>query len=369
MADFIIAKILEKVEDPRIERNKLYPLEEVLLVAFATILSGGETYPDMKEFGESKLEFFKKVYPFENGVASVDVFERVFKLLSPKSFENILTEWSGSLREQETYRTISIDGKTLRRSGSKGRKPLHMLSAWANSNKLILGCKSVDEKSNEIKAIPEILKLLALKNATVTLDAMGCQVEIAQQIVDQKGDFAISLKGNQGNLHDDVRIFFETEMPKKKNSIMYHQTIDKDHGRIEKRLYGLCSDVAWLRKLHPQWAIIKSIGFVQSTRTEKQKKATETRFYIVSYKNDIMRFAQDVRGHWGIENSLHWFLDVTFREDQSRVRDRNAAANLAILRRLAISKYEQDKTPKRSRRRKRLLAGWSDDYLQMLLLS
>jgi predicted transposase YbfD/YdcC len=369
MEDLVIIDFLKKIEDPRIERNKLYALEEVLLVAFATILSGGETYSDMSDFGEAKLEFFKTLLPFKNGIASEDTFARIFNLLQPKAFEVLLVEWSESLRKEEEYRTISIDGKTLRRSGSKSKKPLHMLSVWANSNKLILGCKAVEEKSNEITAVPEVLKLLSLKNTTVTLDAMGCQTATAQQIVDQKGDFVIALKGNQSNLHDDVKTFFELETQKKNPAITYHQTIDKDHGRIEKRHYGLCPDIAWLKQRNPQWSMIKSIGFVSSIRIVNKQQSHEIRYYIVSYKDDVMRFAEDVRGHWSIENSLHWFLDVTCHEDLSRVRNRNAAANLAMLRRLAVSKYQLDSTAKRSKRRKRLLAGWDDSYLKTLLFS
>lgn len=369
MDNFVVINFFQKIEDPRIDRNKLYPLCEILLVAFATILSGGETYVDMKDFGTAKLDFFKTLLPFENGVASEDTFERVFNILHPSKLEGIFTELAEYLQKETEYKSIAIDGKTLRRSRAEDRRPLHIVSAWASHNKLILGCKAVEDKSNEITAIPEVLKLLSLKGATVTTDAMGCQTEIAQQIIDQKGDFALAVKENHANLHDDLKTFFDVETKANNPQIINHTTLDKDHGRLEKREFGLCSKITWLIGRNPQWNMVKSIGFVTSTRITKTKNTTETRYFIVSYKNDIARFAQDVRHHWSIENSLHWVLDVTFHEDYSRVRNKNAATNLAIIRRLAISKYEKDATPKRSKRRKRLLAGWDDQYLKTLLIS
>jgi predicted transposase YbfD/YdcC len=367
MDDFIIINLCKKIEDPRINRNKLYPLPEILLVAFATMISGGESYADMEDFGEAKILLFKEFLPFENGIPSTDTFERVFGLINPKAFEELLLEWTKLLSENAGYKSIAIDGKTLRRSGSAKNRPLHMISAWASHNKMIVGCKTVDEKSNEISAIPEILKLLNLKDTTITTDAMGCQTEIAQQIVDQDGDFALALKGNHGDLHDDVKIFFDKEQ--NNDAIVRYETVEKNHGRIEKREYGLYSKIDWLIARNPQWSMVKSIGFVRSTRTIKDKKTTEIRYYIVSYKNDVKRFESNVRNHWGVENNVHWALDVTFREDSSRVRDRNAATNLAILRRIAINKLAADTTPKRSKRRKKNLAGWDDNYLKSLLFS
>ncbi|CAN5214756.1 ISAs1-like element ISEc1 family transposase [soil metagenome] len=365
----IVISIFKPVEDPRIDRNKLYPLEEILLVAFATTLSNGDSYADMHDFGLSKLDFFRTLLPFKNGIPSEDTFERVFSLLNPKQFEECFIEWINFIKKDGNGEIIAIDGKTLKRSGSRSIKPLHMVNAWACRNRLVLACKTTDEKSNEITAIPEVLKLLSLKNTTITLDAMGCQTKIAQQIIDGSGDFVISLKGNQGNLHDDVKSFFELEDPLKNDHIEIHQETTKDHGRIEIRTYGLCEKIKWLKQRNPNWNMINGIGFVTSRRIINDRETQETRYYICSFKRDVNKFAEAARLHWGVENNLHWLLDITYREDYSRVRDRNVATNLAILRRIAINKFEMEKTIKRSKRRKRLLAGWDESYLKTLLFT
>jgi predicted transposase YbfD/YdcC len=364
--NLMFMKIFKHVEDPRIERNKLYPLIEILLVAFATLLSGGETYTDMEDFGNSKLMILRDLLPFKNGIPSEDTFERVFNILNPKQFGQCFVEWVEFIREKNEA-IIAIDGKSLRGSGSHKKRPLHMVMAWANQNKLVLGCTSVDEKSNEITAIPEILKLLSLKGATVTLDAMGCQVGIANQIVESGGDFVISLKGNQGSLHEDVRLFFEQEMQHKlSNKIDVHYTeTEKNHDRIDKRTYGLCNKIRWLNTRHPHWPL-KGIGFVESIRIIRGKESKETRYFITTHK-DVRKFAYAVRSHWGIENSAHGLLDITFHEDNSRVRNRNAAYNLAVIRRVAMNTLEKDTTPKRSKRRKKLISGWDDAYLKDML--
>jgi predicted transposase YbfD/YdcC len=365
----MIVHIFKPVEDCRIDRNKLYPLDEILLVALATILSGGETYTDMHDFGNGKLSFLKTLLPFEHGIPSEDTFERVFSLLNPKQFEKCFAEWVNALKEHGNSEIIAIDGKTLRRSGSKQLKPLHVVNAWACHNRLVLGCKATEEKSNEITVIPEVLELLSLKNTTVTIDAMGCQTAIVDQIVEAGGDYAIALKSNQGSLHDDVKTFFTLEDPLKNDSIQIIRNSEKNHGRIEIRTQGFCGNVTWLRKLHPRWKSIKGIGFVSTTRITGSKETNETRFFICSFDRDVNRFAEAIRLHWGIENSLHWVLDVLYREDDSRVRNRNAAANLAILRRVALNKVESETTLKVSRRRRRLRAALQDDYLKTLLFT
>lgn len=366
--DLVIIKIFHAVEDPRKRetKNKLYPLEEILLVAFATLLSGGENYEDMYNLGKAKIDFFKTILPFKNGIPSADTFERVFGLLNPKKFEQCLAEWAMHLQLNYAGEIISIDGKTARRSGSKGIKPIHMVNAWAHKNKVVLSCKAVNEKSNEITAIPEVLKMLSLKGTTVTMDAMGCQHELGTQIVDQDGDYALALKGNQGTLHDDVKTFFELE--EKNQNIETHETIEKDHGRIEKRKYGFFSDVEWLKKLHPNWHTINGIGFVNSRRIIDEKTTEETRYFIVSKAFGVTKFAEVIRAHWGVENSLHNFLDVSMHEDNSRVRDRNAVVNVSIMRRMAINRIGERKDPKRSKRSMRLVSGWDNDYLKALLI-
>jgi predicted transposase YbfD/YdcC len=363
----------QELVDPRIDRKKLYPLQEVLLVALATILCGGETYDDMKLFGVSKLETFRELMPFKNGIPSKSTFERVLELLNPKEFQQCFSAWVNQLTNGFPD-VLAVDGKTLKGSAkpSRGMRPLHIVEVWATKNRLVLGNCVVDEKSNEITAIPEVLQMLSLKGAIVTIDAMGCQVSIAQQVIDQEGNFVISLKGNQGSLHDDVKSFFELEAKNnfKEIPIDLHDTIEKDHGRIEIRKYGYYSQVDWLKKNHPRWGMIQGIGFVTATRILAGKRTEETRYYISILKGDVQIFAHAVRAHWGIENSLHGVLDVTFGEDSSKIRNRNAAENMAILRRVGVNLLELSKAhipQKISKKGMRLKAGWDDDYLKSVL--
>jgi predicted transposase YbfD/YdcC len=372
MNGLVLIKIFSNMEDPRntTTKNFFYPLGEILLVALATLLCGGSTYKDMKVFGEAKLDFFKTLLDFKNGIPSEDTFEEVFGLLNPKQFEQCLREWIDYLQLNYKDEIISIDGKTARRSGSKSAKPIHMVNAWANNNRVVLCCKAVSEKSNEITAIPEILNMLSLAGTVVTTDAMGCQYEIGDQIVEQGGDYVLALKGNQGTLLEDVETFFELEAAdKKKNTdIKLHETLEKDHGRIEKRKYGFYSNVEWLRILHPRWKTMHGIGYVESTRIIDEKTTKEIRYFIVSKDFGAIRFGEIVRAHWGVENNLHNFLDVSLVEDYSRVRSRNAAINLAIVRRIVINKIEKNKEPKLSKRSMILKAGWDNEYLKTLLV-
>lgn len=367
--DLLILSVFEAVEDPRKRKNSknfLYPLCEILLVAFATILSGGEGYGDMHEFGNSKLEFFKGEWPnsFKNGVASADTFERVFGLLNPIQFEECLVELTKYMQLNYGNEIISIDGKSVNGARTKGSKPLHLVNAWARNNRVVLSCKAVEDKTNEITVIPEVLKALVLKNTIVTIDAMGCQYLIANQIIKQEGNYVIALKGNQGALYNDIKTFFDFD---KEDIALYKAPTEKNHGRIEKRLYGFTDNVAWIAKCNPQWHTIKGIGFVLSERIIDGKSTTDMRYFISSMACDVKTFATAVRAHWGIENSLHYILDTAFREDESRVRNRNAATNLAILRRMAINKIAEKKEPKKSKRRMKLRAGWDNHYLKMLL--
>jgi predicted transposase YbfD/YdcC len=366
-----LIKKFEALKDPRIDRHKLYPLNEILLVALGTILTGGESYEDMRVFGLSKLQFLKSFMPFENGIPSADTFERVLGLLNPKVFGECFMEWTNDLKE-DFPEIIAIDGKTLRGSKkpSTGLRPLHMVNAWAAHNRLVLGCEAVDEKSNEIDAIPKILELLTLKGTIVTLDAMGCQKAITDQIVEKEGNYVIALKGNQGTLHRDVQDFFELEAKTgfKEIKIEEYQTLDKGHGRLESRRYVLCNDIDWLKERHPEWPTLQGIGFVHSTREHKETVTEETRYFITSLKQGVASFAEAVRIHWTIENSLHWVLDVSFHEDSSRIRFKAASHNLAIIRRAALNLIQQDPDKKNSKKGKKLMAAWSEDYLKSLLL-
>lgn len=363
----------QELVDPRIDRKKLYPLQEVLLVALATILCGGETYDDMRLFGVSKLAIFKTLMSFKNGIPSKQTFERVLELLNPKEFQQCFSVWVSNLT-RECPDVISLDGKTLKGSAkpSRGIKPLHIVEAWATKNRLVLGNCVVDEKSNEITAIPKVLRLFSLKGSIVTIDAMGCQTSIAQQIVNQEGNFIISLKGNQGLLHEDVKTFFKLEAKNnfKDVPVDLYKTAEKDHGRIEIRKYGFCSQVDWLKKNHPQWSMIQGIGFVTSTRIIGNKETEETRYYISSLNSDVQTFAHAIRSHWGIENSLHGVLDITFSEDSSKIRHKRAAENMAIIRRIGVNLLELSKShtvEKISKKGMRLKAGWDDTYLKSVL--
>lgn len=372
MSGLVLVKIFSAMEDPRntATKNFLYPLEEILLVALATLLCGGLTYKDMKVFGEAKIDFFKTLLKFKNGISSEDTFEEVFGLLHPKQFEQCLTEWINHLQLNYENEIISIDGKTARRSGSKSTKPIHMVSAWASKNKVVLCCKAVSEKSNEITAIPEILKMLSLVGTVITTDAMGCQYAIGDDVVERGGDYVFALKGNQGTLHEDVKDFFEIEAAEKTENkdIEKHETLEKDHGRIEKRKYGFCKNVEWLKMLHPQWKTINGIDYVDSRRTIDNKTTQETRYFVISKNYGVARFGDIVRAHWGVENNLHHFLDVSLLEDYSRVRNRNAAINLGIARRIVINKIEKNKKPSLSKQCMILKAGWDNNYLKTLLL-
>ena|SRR3990167_3688452 len=361
----------ELLEDPRIDRSKLYPLGEVLLVVLGTILTGGESYEDMRLFGLSKLDFLKGFMPFTNGIPSADTFERVLSLLNPKTFNECFMEWTNDLKE-DIPEIIAIDGKTLRGSKkpSRGLKPLHMVNVWAAHNRLILGSEAVHEKRNEIDAIPRILELLTLKGAIVTMDAMGCQKTITHQIVAKEGNYVIALKGNQGTLHQDVKDFFELETKTgfQEIEIEEHQTIEKGHGRLETRHYVLCNDIAWLKERHPEWTTLQGIGFVHATREHKGGAQEETRYFITSLKTGVTSFSNAIRTHWSIENSLHWVLDVSFHEDSSRVRFKTATQNLAIIRRAALNLIQKDPNKKHSKKGKKLMAAWSEAYLKSLLL-
>jgi len=378
MKNLVFMNSFQKLIDPRIDRKKLYPLQEILLVALATLLCGGETYDDMRLFGVSKLAMFKTLMPFKNGIPSRHTFERVFELLNPKEFQQCFFEWVHSLKitcpEIKKVEVLAVDGKTLRGSAkpSRGVKPLHIVEVWATRNRLVLGNCTVDEKSNEITAIPKVLRLLSLEGSIVTIDAMGCQVAIAQQIIDQRGDFIIALKGNQGLLHKDVKRMFDENAHYiiKNISIDHHSTIDKNRGRTTTREYSFCSQVDWLKKRHPKWSMINSVGCVKSVSIIKGKQTEEIRYYISSLKENVQLFAHAVRAHWGVENSLHYVLDVTFGEDFSNIRNRNAAENVAIVRRMGVNLLESSKKylpQKISKKGMRLKAGWDDEYLKRVL--
>lgn len=361
-----VSKFFAKVQDPRIERKKLYPLEEILLVALCCIISGGEGFEDMKLYGQEKLDFLRKFYPFKNGIASEDTFSRVFQLICPNTFVDCFVKWVKDFQSR-IKGGIAIDGKSSRRTRSQNQKALHMVSAWAHQEGLVLAQQAVSDKSNEITAIPYLLDVLDIKGNVVTIDAMGCQKEIAKQIVQKGGDYVLSLKGNQGNLEKSVQEVFSGEKKARfvESICTEYETIEKGHGRIESRHYKAI-DVKNLPIDIADWKGIESIVEVKAIREIKEKKEEETRYYISSLEADAQKLAGYIRGHWGIENSLHWVLDVTLNEDQSRIRAGHAAKNLAVMRHTAINLIKLDSS-KGSVRGKRKRAGWTDTYLEHLL--
>lgn len=357
------------LEDPRLDRNKKHEMIDVIVLCVCAMVSGANGWKDIEEFGINKLDWLRQFVPFENGIPVDDTIARIISALSVKGFQDCFSSWVDSVATRSDGDIIAIDGKTQRRSyDKKGQvKALHMVSAWACQNGVVMGQVKTDEKSNEITAIPELLSKLELSGCIVTIDAMGCQTKIAKQIIDAEGNYVLSLKGNQGLLSEAVRHYFE--MARKKDfkgiEFQYDESIDKGHGRVEERRYWLVTDLDTLPKPE-RWAGLASIGMVESTRHCGDSISTEQRYFINSI-DTVKEFKHAVRGHWGIENSLHWRLDVTFREDDSRIRRGNAPHNVGVIRHMAINLLKSEKS-KRSVAGKRLRAAYNDAYRVKVLL-
>jgi predicted transposase YbfD/YdcC len=360
----------ESLEDPRQAGKVWYRLDEVLLLCLVAVLAAAESWVEIAEFGKKKLELLRRFRPFENGTPSHDQLGDLFAALDAKQFQACFIAWVGSLSKVGPD-LVAIDGKTLRRAYQEGgaKAPIHMISAWSSRQRLVLGQAKVAEKSNEITAIPDLLKLLTLKGAIVTIDAMGCQKEIAATIVDKEADYVLALKGNQGTLSADVELFFVEQKACnfKDTAISRHRTLEKSHGRIETRTYTAVGDIAWLTKSHPGWKGLKSIVMVESVRESVGGKTEhETRFYISSLAADAARQGEAIRSHWGVENSHHWVMDMLFRDDECRIRTANAPANFATIKHMAGNLLRHG-AGKQSLRVKRRLAAWDDDYLASLI--
>lgn len=304
----------------------------------------------------------------EHGIPSHDTFGHVFAVINTQEFNICFSRWASDLAGLSGGEIIAIDGKCLRRSmdTASQKAAIYMVSAWATQNQLVLGQQKVDDKSNEITAIPKLLMQLNITGAVVTMDAMGCQTKVAEQIIAQGADYMLSLKGNQGNLHKDVKLFFESENT---CPAVGHESYDGGHGRIETRTVCASSAIGWLQDLHPQWVGLKSIVAVTAKREIKDKTTEETRYFISSMDaSDPKRLGQVVRAHWGIENNLHWVLDYAFDEDSQRARIGNSAANMAVIRHIALNLVKSEKTAKVGVKNKRLKAGWDEDYLLKVVL-
>jgi predicted transposase YbfD/YdcC len=353
----------EGLEDPRSGNAALHDFHELLMIALCCVLCGGQGAVDMAVFAEAKEPFLRSFLTLANGLPSHDTFSRLFRNLDPDQFRDSFQRFMAQFSEQ-LQGVVAIDGKVLRRSFDRasGKSALHMVSAWGSEQRLVLAQIATDAKSNEITAVPRLLSMLALKGTIVTADALNCQRAIAEQIVAQKGDYALALKGNQGTLFDDVVLLLDD--PELKASTAA-PVVEADHGRIETRTAMLSTEIDWLQKQH-QWPGLKAIGKVVRVRETADKTTTETAYYLLSRVLSPERFNQVARQHWGIENSLHWRLDVVMNEDQDRTRMGNGPHNLAVLRHMAINAMQKEGS-KGSLRGKFKRAGWDDGFLYRLL--
>ena len=356
-------KHFEKINDPRQSWKIDYNLLEIVVMTICAVISGCEYWEDIVDFCGVKEQWFREKLGLnlENGIASHDTFQRIFQLIRPEELEKSFLSWMKSVARKTKGEIISIDGKTVCGSWDAKAKAIHMVSAWANANQLVLGQVKTEEKSNEITAIPTLLEMLDIKDCIVTIDAMGCQKDIAEQIAKAEADYVFGLKGNQSGLHDDVKLYFEHMKVTEKTA-----TKEKNHGRIETREYFLETDIDWLPQ-KSEWADLNAIGMIKSKVVEKDILREETRYFITSL-TDVKVFAKAARAHWGIENSLHWCLDVVFHEDLSRTRKDNSAENFAVIRHIALN-ILKNYPVKMSLRRKRFKREYDTEFMADVLLS
>ena len=366
-----LLRAFASLKDPRVNRTKRHSLGDILAIAICGIICGADGWTQVAKFGRCKLEWFQTFLDLPNGIPSHDTFGRLFAALDPRAFEACFMKWIADLAIATAGRLIAIDGKTIRRSldTANGQAAIHMVNAWCLANHMVLGQLATDAKSNEITAIPELLKLLDLSDAVVTIDAAGCQKKIAGQIVDQGGHYLLQLKGNQGGLHDETVMLFDQCLTDDCRGIAYRtaRTINKGHGRIEERRIWATSEVGWFAE-KGKWKNLRSLIRVQAKRTVGGETSSEYRYYISDLPADHpSKLLAYIRGHWGVENNLHWSLDINFREDERRIRQGHAAENFARLSRIALNLLQAEKTNDGGIKTKRLCCGWDHDYLLKIL--
>lgn len=362
----------EYIEDYRQEGKISHPLKDIIFTAVAATIGNADSWPQVEAFAETHEEWLRKYIELPNGIPSHDTFERVFDRIDPKQFAKAFNEWTNDIADRSDQAVVAIDGKTLRGSydNELGKSAIHIVNAWISTNSLILGQLKTDTKSNEITAIPELLDMLFLKNCIITIDAMGCQKDIAKKIIDKKADYVLALKGNHPNLHEDVvRWFNDAEKENFKDfDVDRFSTIDKGHGRIDRRKYYITDDIDWLSS-KDDWKGLKSIGMAVRESTVNDKTSIEKRYFICSIEPLADLFAKAVRSHWGVE-SIHWLLDVVLKEDSSRERKNNGPENKSLLNKVVLNKLKQYKDKKKiSNPTKRYKASGNINYLEEIMFT
>jgi predicted transposase YbfD/YdcC len=370
---------LLQLTDPRLKRRRRHELIDVLMIAVTALLCGAENSMQMAQFGRAKESWLRTFLALPNGIPSHDTFRRVFLLLSPEKFSVVFLSWTQTLRAAVAAEVVALDGKTVRRSfdAAKGRSAIHLVSAWASANRLVLGQIKVDDKSNEITAVPDLLRALELAGCIVTADALNCQKTIAQEIKAADAEYVLALKGNHETAHAEIKSFLDDAVaqaqaprpagvPPAAAPLAVCQTVEKGHGRIETRRYYQSAALDWFAD-REEWEGLRTVGLVEAEREIRGQRTVERRYYLSSLPLDVATFARAVREHWGVENSLHWVLDVQLNEDQSRVRTGHAAENLGLLRRIALNLLRRDQRCDGGIKTKQLNASWDHAYLQSLL--
>ncbi len=371
--------LLHEVEDPRLERCKKHSLPDILFLSLCAVICGCESFNDIEDFGHAKHEWLKQHIKLANGIPSHDTINRVFQILDPRTFQDCLIRWTEGVRKRVAGEAVAFDGKAQRRARNKNENLQYIVNAWAGENRLLLGQYKVGEKSNEITAIPELLRILELSGCVITTDAMGCQKNIAKEIIEADADYVLALKGNHETAHEEISQYLEDlvkekqrfrerprTMPEAARLLESHSVVEKDHGRITTWHYHQSDQIEWFED-RKEWEGLQSVGMVETITEIKGEIRKETRYYLSSLSLEVETFAKAVRSHWGVENQCHWVLDVIYREDESRARTGYSAENLCTTRALAMNLTRLETTNKRGIKGRVKRAGWDNSYLEKIL--